>query len=191
MVPYVSRWSSGRDSRNDSITADNVIGSIISHQLMISQSYQIPQTILLWLNHDPDDPACYVDRCWIRYFITTVGYFTSHISIVRIHKLPGNIHKNMFCLVSTVCIYSKTLTTYTYLSNMACPNHVLSWITQLCIHWTDCDVLVTARINDLATPRMVASWIDVISLTFFVQPQSGNFSSKFPSELFISWFNWQ
>ena len=60
-------------------------------------------------------PARYVDRCWIRNFITTIGHFISNITIVKIHKLPGNIYWNMVCLVSTVCIFSITLITYTYI----------------------------------------------------------------------------
>ena len=39
-------WWPRPNSRNDPITADNVIGSAISHQLMISGSDRIPWTIL-------------------------------------------------------------------------------------------------------------------------------------------------
>ena len=110
------------------------IGSLISLQITISWSDPIPWTILFPSDHDPGDPACYVDRCWIRYFITTIDHFISNITIVKIYKLPGNIYWNMVCLVSTVCIFSMTLITYTYLSNMACPNHVLSWANIVCMH---------------------------------------------------------
>ena len=44
------------------------------------------------IDHDPGDPARYVDRCWIRNFITTIDHFISDITIVKIHKLPGNIY---------------------------------------------------------------------------------------------------
>ena len=44
-----------------------------------------------WLT-DPSDTACYVDRCWIRNFITTIDYFCSNVVTVTIHNLPGNIH---------------------------------------------------------------------------------------------------
>ena len=73
--------------------------------------------------------SCYVDRCWIRNFVTTIGYFISNIAIVTIRKVSGNIHNNMFSLVLIACIYSKKLTTYTCLSNMACPNRVVSRTT--------------------------------------------------------------
>ena len=72
----------------------------------------------------------------------------------------------MVCLVSTVCIFSMTLITYTYLSNMACPHRVVSWANTVCVHWTGHDALVYALINDVATPPIVTSWIDIISLTF-------------------------
>ena len=97
-----------------------MIGSVISRQLTISRSDRIPWTILLRSDHDPGDPARYVDRCWIRNFITTIGHFISHITIVKIHKLPGNIYWNMVCLVSTVCTFSMTLIKNTYLSIMEC-----------------------------------------------------------------------
>ena len=112
-------------------------------------------------------PARYVDRCWIRNFNTTIGHFISNITIVKFHKLPGNI----VCLVSTVCIFSMTLITYTHLSNIACPNRVVSWANTVCVQWTGHDALVSALINDVATPLIVTSWIDIISLTFFIQSQ--------------------
>ena len=89
-----------------------VIGSLISRQLMISRSNRIPPTILLRSDHDPGDPAHYVDRCWIRNFITTIGLFISNITIVKVHKLRGSIYWKMVCLVSTVCIFSMTLIIY-------------------------------------------------------------------------------
>ena len=183
-------WTAGPDSRNDPIT-EKVIGSLISCQLRISRSNRIPRTILLRSDRDPGDPARYVDRCWIRNFITAIGHFISNITIVKIHKLLGNIYWNMVCLVSTVCIVSMTLITYTYLSNMACPNHAVSWANTVCVHWTGHDALVSALINDVATPPIVTSWIDIISLTFFIQSWPRNFNSKFPSEWFMSWFSWQ
>ena len=72
----------------------------------------------------------------------------------------------MVCYVSTVCIFSMTLITYTYLSNMACPNGVVSWANTVCVHWTGHDALVSVLINNVATPPIVTSWIDIISLTF-------------------------
>ena len=172
---------------------EKVIGSLISRQLTISRSDRIPQSILLRSDHDPGDPARYVDRCWIRNFNTTIGHFISNITIklVEYHKLPGNIYWNIVCLVSTVCIFSMSLITYTYLSNIACPNRVVSWANTVCVHWTGHDPLVSALVNDVATPPIVTSWIDIISLTFFIQSRPRNFSSKFPSEWFMSWFNWQ
>ena len=170
---------------------EKVIGSLNSRQLTISRCDRMPRTILLRSDHDPGDPARYVDRCWIRNFITTIDHFISNTTIVEIYKLPGNIYWNMVCLVSTICIFSMTLITYTYLSNMACPNRVLWWANTVCVHWTGRDALVSALINDVATPPIVTSWIDIITLTFFIQSRPGNFNSKFPSELCISWFNWQ
>ena len=123
--------------------------------------------------------------------ITTIGHFISNITTVKVHKLPGNTYWNMVCLVSTVCIFSMTLFTYTYLSNMACPKRVASWPNTVCGHWTGHDALVSALMNDVATPPIVTSWIDIISLTFFIQSWPRNFNSKFPSEWFMSWFNWQ
>ena len=169
-----------------------MIGSLISRQLTIWD--QIPRTILLRSDHDPGDPASYVDRCWIRNFIPTVHHFISNITFVKIYNLLGNIYWNMNCLVSTVCIFSMTLITYTYYtykSNMACPNRVVSWADTVCVHWTGHDALVSALINDVPTPPIVTSWIDIISLTFFIQSRPRNFNSKFPSEWFMSWFNWQ
>ena len=170
---------------------EKVIGSLISRQLTISRSDRIPRRILLRSDHDPGDPACYVDRCWIRNFITTIDHFISNITIVKIYKLPGNIYWNMVCLVSTVCIFSMMLITYTYLSNMACLNRVVSWENTVCVHWTCHDALASALINDVPTPTIVTSWIDIISLTFFIQSRPRNFNSKFPDEWFMSWFNWQ
>ena len=91
----------------------------------------------------------------------------------------------MVCLVSKVCIFSMTLITYPFLSNMACPNHVVSWANTVCVHWTGHDALVSALINDVATPPIVTSWIDIISLTFFIQSRPRNFNSKFLSEWFM------
>ena len=119
------------------------------------------------------------------------GHFISNITIVKINKLPGIIYWNMISLVSTVCIFSMTLITYTYLSNMACPNRVVSWANTVCVHWTGSDALVSALINNVATPPIVTSWIDIISLTLFIQSRPRNFNSKFPSEWFMSWFNWR
>ena len=107
-----------------------------------------------------------MDRCWIRHFITATDHFISNITIVKIHKLPRNIYWNTVCLVSTVCIFSMTWITYTYLSNMTCPNRVISWAYTVCVHWSGHDVLVSALINDVTTPPIVTSWIDIISLTF-------------------------
>ena len=72
----------------------------------------------------------------------------------------------MACLVSTVCIFSMTLITYPYLSYMACPKRVVSWANTVCVHWTGHDALESALINDVATPPIVTSWIDIISLMF-------------------------
>ena len=61
----------------------------------------------------------------------------AYITTVKVHKIPRNTYWNMVCLVSTVCIFSMTLFTYTYLSNMACPKRVLSWANTVCVHWTE------------------------------------------------------
>ena len=150
-----------------------MIGSLISRKLTISRPDRFPRTILLRSDHDPGDPAHYVDRCWIRNVITTVGHFISNITIVKVHKLPGSIYWNMVCLV---------LITYTYLSNMECPNRVVSWANTLCVHWTGHDALVSALINDVATPPIITSWIDIISLTFFIKSRPRNFNYKFPND---------
>ena len=47
--------ASAPDARNDPITTNNVIGSVISQQLTISRSHRIPRMILFRLNHDPAD----------------------------------------------------------------------------------------------------------------------------------------
>ena len=47
-------------------------------------------------------PAHYIDRCWIRNVITTIGYSISNTAILTIPKLPRNIHLNMFRLYVTV-----------------------------------------------------------------------------------------
>ena len=100
--------------------------------------------------------------------------------MVKIHKLLGNIYWNMVCLVSTVCTFSMTLITYIYLSNMACPNPVVSWANTVSVHWTGHDALVSALINYVATPPIVTSWIDIISLTFLIQSRPRNFNFDFP-----------
>ena len=166
-------WA-GFQKRSDH--CEKVIGSLIS------RSDRIPRTILLRSDHDPGGPARYWDRRWIRNFITTIGHFISNFTIVEIHKLPGNIYWNMVCHVWTVCIFSMTLNTYTYLSNMACPNCVASWANTGCVHRTGHDALVSVLINNVATPPIVTSWIDIISLTFFIQSRPRNFNYKFPSE---------
>ena len=162
-----SSWSTGPRFQKRSDHCEKVIGSLISRQLAISRSDQIPQSILLRSDHDPGDPAHYGDRCWIRNFNTTIGHFISNISIVKFHKLPGNIYWIIVCLVSTICIFSMTLITNTYLSNIACPNRVVSWTNTVCMHWTGHDPLQSALINEVITPPIVTSWIDIISLTFF------------------------
>ena len=136
LQPRPGQQSPGPDSRNDQIT-EKVIGSLIYRQLAISRSDRIPQSILL-----------------------------SNITIVKFHKLPGNIYWNIVRLVSTVCIFSMTLITYTYLSNIACPNRVVSWANTVCVHWTGHDPLVLALINDVATPPIVTSSVDIISQMF-------------------------
>ena len=42
----VMKWIPGHNSRNDPITPDNMMGSVLSHQLTICQSVRIPQKIL-------------------------------------------------------------------------------------------------------------------------------------------------
>ena len=59
-----------------------------------------------------------------------------------------------------------TLIIYRYLSNLACLNRVVSWANTVCVHWTGDDALVSALINNVPTPPIVTSWIDIISLTF-------------------------
>ena len=188
-IPMRALRSPGSDPRSDPIRS--LIGSLISRQLTISRSDRIPRTTLLPSDHDPGDPARYVERCWIRNFIKTIGHFISNITIVKIHKLPENIHWNMVGLVSTVCIFSLTLITYTYLSNMACPNRVVSWANIVCVHWTGHDALELAIINDVATTPIGTSWIYIASLTLFIQSRPRNFTSKFHNEWFMSRFNLQ
>ena len=179
-------WHSGPDSRNDPIT----VKKWSDHQFFFSSRFLHPMGFHELSCFDrimiPSDPARYVDRCWIRNFITTIGHFISNITIVKIQKLLGRIYWNMISLVSTVCIFSMTLITYSYLSNMACPNRVVSWANTVCVHWTGHDALVSALINDVATPPIVTSWIYIISLTFFIQSRPRNFNSKIHSEWFMS-----
>ena len=81
----------------------------------------------------------------------------------------------MVAFVSTVCIFSMTLITHTYLSNMACPNRVVLWANTVCVHWTGHDAPVSALINNVATPPIVTSWIYINCLTFFIQPRPRKF----------------
>ena len=112
-----------------------VIGSLISRQLTISRSgsdsTNAPAPIRSW-------SSAILLATWIG-----VGSETSTqqlvilsviFTLVEIHKLPGNIYWNMACLVSTVCILSVTLITYTYtyLLIMACPNRVVYREQTLC-----------------------------------------------------------
>ena len=64
-------------------------------------------------------------------------------------------------------------------------------VSKHCVRALGHDVLVSALINDVVTPPMVTSWIDIISLTFFIQSRPRNSNSKVPSEWFMSWFNMQ
>ena len=155
----------GPDSRNDLITVKK--RSLISRQLTIDRSDQIPRIILLWSNHDPSDPARHVDQCWIRNLITTIGHFISNITIVKIHKLQETLLEHGF-LVPVVCIFSMTSITDTYLSNMVFPNPVVSWANTVCVQWAGHEAIVSALINDVATPPIVTSWKDIISLAFFL-----------------------
>ena len=188
---WVSFHPTGPDSRNDQIT----VKKWSDHWFLFSSRFLDPIGFherscfdrIMILSY----PARYVDRCWIRNFITTIGHFISNITIVTIQKLQGKIYWKMISLVSTVCIFSMMLITYTYLSNMACPNRVVSWANTVYVHWTGHDALISALINDVATPPIVTSWINIISLTVFIQSRPRNFNSQIPSEWFMSWFNWQ
>ena len=44
----------------------------------------------------------------------------------------------------------------------------MSWANTVRVHWTGHGALVSALINDVATPPIVTSWIDIISLTFLL-----------------------
>ena len=97
----------------------------------------------------------------------------------------------MFCLALTVCMYSndvnhRHIPVKHGMSKPYCIVNNTMWM-----HWTDHDAHVSTHINDIATIPIVTSWIDYNNLTFFIQLQPHNFSSKFPCEWFISWFNWQ
>ena len=167
--------------RKRSNHCEKVMGSFISCQLTISLSDRFPRTILLRSDHDPGDPTRNWDRCWIRDFIKTIGHFISYFTIVKIHKLPGNIYWNIVCLVSTVCIFSMTLNTYTCLPNMVCPNRVVSRANTVCVlNWPWRSRIDTHKWRS-HTPHC----------DFFIQSRPRNFNSKFPSEWFMSWFNWQ
>ena len=50
-------------------------------------------------------------------------------------QTTGKTSINMCCFVVTPCRYSLNLITYTYLSNMACPDRALRWTTQ-CMQYT-------------------------------------------------------
>ena len=98
---FVCRWLPCFRARfqKRSDHCEKVIGSLISRQLTISRSDRIPRTILLRSDHDPGDPARYVNPCWIRNFIPTIDHFVSNITIVEMNKPLGNIYWNMNCLV--------------------------------------------------------------------------------------------
>ena len=121
----------GPYSRSDPMPADNVIGSIIS-SLTISRANWNSRTILLRSE----------DQCFIRNVITVVDYFYQQYRHGKIRILLVNIQQTMFCISLTICIHSVTLTTCTFLSNMACPNRAVS-----CMHWTGRDALVSAHIK--------------------------------------------
>ena len=60
----------------------------------------------------------------------------------------------------------------------------------LCMHSTlTVKLLESTHINDVATPSIVISSTDIISLTFFMQSRSHSFISKLPNLWFLSWFN--
>ena len=75
---------------------------------MIFPCNRIPWRILLRSDHDPGDPARYVDWCWIRNFITTIGHFISNITIVKVHKLRGSKYgmSKPCCIVSKHCVHA-------------------------------------------------------------------------------------
>ena len=86
------------------------------------------------------------------------------------------------CLVLTACTYSMKLTTYTYLSTRAYPNHVVSQTTPCAYTATARDTLISALINVVVMPSIVTLWIGIISLMFFMHHWSCNFNSKFPNK---------
>ena len=69
------------DSRSQGPIPETI--DLLVRQLTISRSDRIPRTILCRSDHDPGDPARYVDRCWIRNFSTTIGHFISNITIFK------------------------------------------------------------------------------------------------------------
>ena len=63
---------------------------------------------------------------------------------------------------------------------MACPKLCSVVNNALRVHWTGHDAHVSVHRNDVATPPIVTLWVNIISLTFFIQLWWRNFSSNFP-----------
>ena len=58
----------GSEFKNDPITADNVIGSVISRQLTISRSDRVPRS-----HYDPGDPARHVDQNFNKKLVVSLA----------------------------------------------------------------------------------------------------------------------
>ena len=156
---------------------DKVIRSVISRQLMISGSDWIPWTILFWSDHDPGDPARYMDQCWTENSSEQLVILSAISPKSESTNYQETFTRTCSVLCEQYCRYSMMLTTYTYLSNMACPNRVVLWTipcacTELAVMFS-----VWAHINDIATPPNMTSRMNVISLTFLIQPRSHSFGS--------------
>ena len=145
-----------------------------------------------WLqsDHDPSDTARYADQCGIRNFITTIGHFITNTVIVKSSNHRKYLLEHDMSFANSLYIFNYV--THIHIPDkygMSKPSCIVS--NTVCVHWTGHDTLVSALKNDVATPPIVTSWLDIISVTFFIQSRARNFNSKFPSEWFMSWFNWQ
>ena len=185
---------------------------IAFHKRRSQSAHQIDkirnQTVYCQLNHDINHSLgnlelklCGCD--WMKYVkllisahdVTMGGVATSFMSADTRASWPVQCTHTVFAHDTTQfghAIFDKYVGCRLYIFNdvnhihiivkygMSKPCCIVS--NTVCVHWTGHDALVLALINHFATPPIVTSWIDIISLTFFLQSRLRNFDSKFPSE---------
>ena len=147
--------------------------------LMMFQSNWIPYMILLQLVYGPGEPACFVGQCWIRNFITPYWlFYQQHHHIYN----PQTPRKHS---LKDVLSYANDI--FNEFSNAHIP--VKHGMTKPCciINNTIC---MHSHSLWHSLIRIVTSWTDVNSLTFFHAPPV-TVSSKFPNKWFMFWFNLQ